>query len=71
MQTKLRLFKLVMGERQRPVTDELGNVRYWDNKRVAKQERDRLSEEPGVNGSVQICRGPDHDKGETGVPDAE
>jgi len=60
---KLRLFKIEVGSYtfQGKAVDEA--VLYFDNKRLAKRERDRLLDD-GRTGIV-VTRGPDHRKGES------
>jgi hypothetical protein len=49
-----RLFKLVSKQ---------GHVTYYNNKKQAKEARDKLNKLP--NTEVTVRRGPDHWKGET------
>ncbi len=53
MKKKLRLFKIEVG----------GESIYFDNKRLAKRERNRLYD--GGKTKVVVMRGPDHRKGES------
>ena len=53
MKKKLRLFKVEAG----------GNPVYFENKRLAKRERDRLHDDGKTD--IVIMRGPDHRRGES------
>jgi len=61
---KLRLFKIeVVGSYRYEGKNVDGVVLYFDNKRLAKRERDRLLDD-GKTGVV-VMRGPDHRRGES------
>lgn len=53
MKKKLRLFKIEAG----------GDPVYFDNKRLAKRERDLLHDDGKTD--VVVMRGPDHRRGES------
>jgi hypothetical protein len=54
MSDSLRLFVLRKRRKGPVITDQFGDVIYYDNKMDAKRDRDRL------NGSTVVSYGPDH-----------